>query len=73
MAPAESEGGVYITTKDIYDEVKGMRVEVQSVASRVPDHEIRIRALEKWKYGIPIAALTSVGAVLVDLFHTHGK
>lgn len=26
----------------------------------VPDHESRIRVLERWKYGLPLAGLTAV-------------
>lgn len=37
----------------------------------VPDHETRIRSLERWKYGMPVAGLLAVGstiAAVVSLF-----
>lgn len=47
-------GAVVITTREIYDEVKGTRADVQQVLSRlddqsksIQDHEDRIRLLEK--------------------------
>jgi hypothetical protein len=29
----------------------------------VPDHEARIRALERWKYGLPLAGLASAASL----------
>jgi hypothetical protein len=28
----------------------------------VPDHEARIRALERWRYSLPLAALAALGS-----------
>jgi fatty acid desaturase len=33
---------------------------LEEQAKDVPDHESRIRLLERWKYGLPIAGLTAV-------------
>lgn len=37
-------------------------------AKAVPDHENRLRALERWRYGIPAAGLTAVAAAAVSAF-----
>lgn len=34
--------------------------ELREQAKAVPDHEARIRLLERWKYGLPVAGLTAV-------------
>lgn len=31
----------------------------------VPDHEQRIRSLERWKYGLPIASLLAAGSAVL--------
>ena len=36
----------------------------------VPDHEARIRSLEKWRYGLPIAGLLAVASVAVSIWAT---
>lgn len=34
----------------------------------VPDHETRIRALEKWRYGLPLATLMSAGSMVLAAY-----
>lgn len=34
------------------------------------DHETRLRRLEAWSYGIPVAALISLGSVIAALIAT---
>lgn len=79
MAP-DSEGGVYIGIKEIYDEVRGTRVEIQSLSgvmrqvdADVKDHEKRIRKLEKLLWSVPLTAVAGIGAFLADVIHNHGK
>jgi len=33
------------------------------------DHEVRLRRLEAWSYGIPVAVLTSFGGVVAALIY----
>jgi hypothetical protein len=33
----------------------------------VPDHEGRIRALEKWRYGMPLAGLLAIASTAVSI------
>lgn len=61
---------VTIGAREIYDELVGVRSDVRSlVESRADvdktlgDHESRIRAIERWKYGIPgVVALSALAA-----------
>ena len=79
MAPKDSEGGVFVTTKDIYDEVKGMRGDFKEAVTLlkdtikdVNDHEKRIRVLEKWRYTLPVSLVLAVSGLLGQ-FHIIGK
>ncbi|MGI5408212.1 hypothetical protein ACQEV9_15595 [Streptomyces chartreusis] len=60
----DSLGVVTISAREIYDEIVGMRAEVQTlvntntaVKETLDDHEQRIRAGERWRYAVPTAAL----------------
>lgn len=33
---------------------------LQEQVSSMPDHENRIRSLERWKYGLPVTGLTAI-------------
>lgn len=63
-AEHESLGVVTISAREIYDEIVGMRAEVQTlvqtntaVQATLDDHEQRIRANERWRYAVPTAAI----------------
>lgn len=59
----DDETGVRITLRDIYNEVASLRSDVAQLVDKVPDHETRIRTLEKWSYALPptfIIALASI-------------
>lgn len=34
----------------------------------VPDHESRIRSLEKWRYGLPLSGLLAVGSAALSVY-----
>jgi hypothetical protein len=65
---------VHIGAREIYDELLGMRDDVRSLAQTrvdvnetLDDHEDRLRSVERWKYGVPVATLSgliSVGAAV---------
>lgn len=68
----EETGQVVITNKDIYFELQKVSRSVESMApqaGRIDDHETRIRGLEKWKYGLPAAVLSSGVALYLELRH----
>ncbi|MFE4020125.1 hypothetical protein ACFXPZ_22400 [Streptomyces sp. NPDC059101] len=66
--------GVTIGAREIYDEVVGLREDVRSVVQNsesvrgtLTDHEDRLRALERWKYALPLALLTALGTAAAEL------
>lgn len=71
MSERDSLGAVVIGPREIYDELVAMREDVRSlsqthegVATTLADHEDRIRGLERWKYALPVAAVTSAGTLI---------
>jgi hypothetical protein len=34
----------------------------------VPDHENRIRSLERWKYALPVAGLLAFGSLVLTVY-----
>lgn len=34
----------------------------------IPDHESRIRALERWRYGLPLAGLLAIGSAALSIY-----
>lgn len=62
----------------ILEEIREMRREGQDTrdkvttlveqAKAVPDHETRLRALERWRYGIPVAGVTAAVAATISAF-----
>lgn len=66
---AKGNGGVLVTFKDMYAEMQRLVGELRDInstmkahESRSIDHEVRIRALERWRYSLPIALLISLGS-----------
>ena len=73
----EPEPSVRITLREVYDQVVGMRDDVRSIAQSrddtakiLADHEERLRGVERWRYGVPTAVLTSVLAAGAALLRT---
>lgn len=71
--------GVSISAREIYDEIVGMRADVQSltqhneqVIRKLDDHEERLRKLEAWRYAIPTATLSGLVAAGVTLARASG-
>lgn len=52
-----------VSAKDIYDKVTEVASDVRDIKESRADHETRIRALERWRYGVA-AALVAAGAAL---------
>ena len=76
MTAGDTNGnGVRVTLRDVYEEVKGLRSEVQSALALsaenekdIGDHEHRIRDVEKWKYALPPTSLLAIASILVAVF-----
>lgn len=57
---------LYNIVSDVREDVAFIKAKVEAI----PDHEDRIRWLEKWKWGLPATLITSVAAgILAILFH----
>ncbi|MFD9569744.1 hypothetical protein ACFWBI_07855 [Streptomyces sp. NPDC059982] len=69
-----------ITARDIYGELRTLSIEVQRIgqvmddnASRLDDHEGRIRVIEQWRYAIPASVLTSAASAIVAVIQLTRK
>lgn len=65
---------VVITVKDIYTEMRELVVEVRRLTQHYDngkavddDHEKRLRVVERWMWGLPVAFLTAVAGVAIAL------
>jgi len=68
----EDPSRVVITIKDIYGEMKELIVEVRKLTQEYnksqkvdEDHENRLRAVERWMYGIPAAVIIAVVSAII--------
>ncbi len=71
--------GVTISGRDIYDQIVGLRDDVrsllqsnESVNETLDDHEERLRAVERWKYSVPIGAIAGLGGAAVAVAKATG-
>lgn len=64
-------GQVVITNKDIYEKVVKMEGALNVLMPQVPDHENRLRSLERWRYALPTSLGTGIIAIVLELMH-HG-
>jgi len=58
---------VRVTLVDIYEELVALRADVAALVPSVPDHEQRIRSLERWRYALPPALILGVGSVVLTV------
>ena len=72
--------GVHIGAREIYDEVIGLREDMRSMTqnsaslrAEVEDHEARIRDLERWRYALPLAAVSGILAAGISIAQAVGK
>lgn len=76
----QEPNGVYISMRDIYDELVRLKDSIRELAARVDsskgtveDHESRIRDLERWKYAIPVTLLATIAMVVAEIIRATGK
>jgi signal transduction histidine kinase len=69
-----NEPGFTVTLKDVYEEMRDLTSEVRTLTSELKesrktdeDHERRLRIVERWMWGLPVAFLTAVGGLLMAL------
>lgn len=77
--PDNDPMGVTISTRDIYDQVVGIRDDVRTLThsgvatnKMLEDHEQRLRGIERWRYSVPTAAVAAVASAAVTLVKTLG-
>lgn len=68
-----------VSAREIYDAVVGLRGDVQKMSEslsgiddRFADHESRLRGLEKWRYGLPLASATGLITGVIALLKGSG-
>ena len=57
-----------ISLLDIYTKQIEMGAELRSIIDKLPDHESRIRKLEQWRYGLPLAGLLAIGSTALSIY-----
>lgn len=77
--PQNNSLGVVIGAREIYDQLVGLRADVQGLtqanvgtADTLEDHEDRLRNVERWKYAIAPAAISAIVSAGVTLFGKSG-
>lgn len=70
----EPLGPIVITARDVYNELREVHVKVDELrhenggqVERIGDHEVRLRALERWRYALPLSALTTAVSAAVAI------
>lgn len=76
---SDEPNGVYISLRDIYDELVKVKESVQSLANNVDsskdiqkDQEERIRGLERWRYGLTVSAALGIISLILTVIQTLG-
>ena len=75
MSEMQPESGYTITVKDLFAQVSQLVGEVRSLtesfrylneakSSAHADYEMRLRALERWRYALPATLFVSIGSVI---------
>jgi|HubBroStandDraft_1064217.scaffolds.fasta_scaffold24522_3 hypothetical protein len=55
------------TNIEIYALLIEVKTKLESVIAQMPDHESRIRSLERWRWQLPTSIITAVGSALVAI------
>jgi hypothetical protein len=70
---------VTIGAREIYDQVVGLRADVNKLVdshadteTTLDDHENRIRSLERWRYAVPTAAIGGLVAAGLSIARAMG-
>lgn len=77
---SESMQGFTITITDVYTKLQDvqlgvieMKATLNTAVAVTADHETRIRGLERWKYALPISAVSAVFSAWVAYSQATGK
>lgn len=61
------------TSPNVIDRLARIEVKLDTVLKVHQDHEARLRAVERWKYALPVAGFTAASSVVLSLFGIYGK
>lgn len=80
MTERDPLGAVHISGREIYDQIIGLREDVrgltqtsEAVRTELADHEERLRAIERWRYGAPAAVVIGLGSVVAEVVRITSK
>ena len=68
MAPPDEGSTIHLV--DVFAKQVEMGAQLAVMNDRIgqlPDHETRIRALERWRYSLPLALFTAAGSAALAL------
>jgi hypothetical protein len=57
----------------VVDRLARIEEKLDRVLKEHADHEVRIRAIERWKYALPLTAMTAAASAAVTLFGMIGR
>ncbi|MEU3052286.1 hypothetical protein [Streptomyces griseus] len=57
----------------VVDRLARIEEKLDRVLKEHADHEVRIRAIERWKYALPLTAITAAASAAVTLFGMIGR
>ena len=67
----EPQAGATIRLVDVFAKQIEMGAQLAVITEQlkqIPDHEQRIRALERWRYSLPLAMVAGVGSAAVSVW-----
>jgi hypothetical protein len=62
------DGGVQAQILITVTDIKTDMAVVKEQMKAMPDHESRIRSLEKWRYGLPLAGLMALASLVIAAY-----
>jgi hypothetical protein len=69
--PIQPVPAAQITIVDVYTrqvEMNATLATIQEQLKAIPDHEQRIRALERWRYSLPMAFVSAAASVALSVW-----
>lgn len=71
--------GVHIGAREIYDVVTAVRSDVlvlraqtDDVRAKIAEHDAKLSDLDRWRYGLPVAAISGVGGMILSVLKSTG-
>lgn len=71
VPPLVAVPAAQITVVDIFAKTIEMQTTLVAISEQlkaIPDHEARIRSLERWKYSLPTAMFAGLGSLFLSVW-----